>query len=83
MRDEITETEALASNYFFVLRCQPTVASRLLNDALGPFRDSRDSGDLIFTPIALLLGLSLPVWNFGYLPTYSYGNDECFFSQVF
>ncbi|EUB60448.1 Dolichol kinase [Echinococcus granulosus] len=47
-------------------RSGPPVASKFLNDVLGPFRDLRDSGELIFTPIALLLGLSLPVWNFCY-----------------
>ncbi|VDO04362.1 unnamed protein product [Rodentolepis nana] len=44
----------------------PSHISKILNDFLKPFRDSRDSGELIFTPIALLLGLSLPIWNFGF-----------------
>ncbi|KAL5970082.1 Dolichol kinase, partial [Taenia solium] len=47
-------------------RSGPPATSKFLNDVLGPFRDARDSGELIFTPIALLLGLSLPVWNFCY-----------------
>ncbi|VDM30872.1 unnamed protein product [Hydatigera taeniaeformis] len=47
-------------------RSGPSATSKFLNDVLGPFRDSRDSGELIFTPFALLLGLSLPVWNFCY-----------------
>ncbi|BHF84645.1 hypothetical protein SprV_0902779600 [Sparganum proliferum] len=46
--------------------------SRTLNDALGPFRDSRDQGEIIFTPIALLLGLSLPVWGIRLSPAHSH-----------
>lgn len=38
------------------------IVSKLLSDLVGPFRDQRDSGELLFTPIALLLGLSLPIW---------------------
>ncbi|VDD74214.1 unnamed protein product [Mesocestoides corti] len=48
----------------WVRRKGPSPVSTILNDILQPFRDSRDSGELIFTPIALLLGLSLPIWNF-------------------
>nr|CDS25992.1 dolichol kinase [Hymenolepis microstoma] len=44
----------------------PSYISKTLNDFLEPFRDSRDSGELIFTPIALILGLSLPIWDFGF-----------------
>ncbi|CAH8868133.1 unnamed protein product [Trichobilharzia szidati] len=29
---------------------------------VDPFRDERDSGEILFTPIALLLGLSIPIW---------------------
>ncbi|KAL5107777.1 Dolichol kinase [Taenia crassiceps] len=54
-------------------RSGPPAASKFLNDLLEPFRDSRDNGELIFTPIALLLGLSLPVWNFCY--SWSQGNS--------
>ncbi|KAF7257569.1 Dolichol kinase [Paragonimus skrjabini miyazakii] len=36
--------------------------TRLLSGLVDPFRDERDSGALIFTPISLLLGLSIPVW---------------------
>ncbi|CAH8435939.1 unnamed protein product [Dicrocoelium dendriticum] len=46
----------------WIRRCGPKKYAQTLNDLLGPFRDSRDSGDLIFTPIALLLGLSIPIW---------------------
>ncbi|KAL7059342.1 hypothetical protein AAHC03_012854 [Spirometra sp. Aus1] len=49
--------------------------SRTLNNALGPFRDSRDQGEIIFTPIALLLGLSLPVWGIGLSPAHSHSLD--------
>ncbi|VUZ57064.1 unnamed protein product [Hymenolepis diminuta] len=44
----------------------PSHISKTLSEFLEPFRDSRDSGELIFTPIALLLGLSLPIWDFGF-----------------
>ncbi|KAF8569620.1 Dolichol kinase [Paragonimus westermani] len=36
--------------------------TRFLSGLVDPFRDERDSGALIFTPISLLLGLSIPVW---------------------
>lgn len=56
----------LVSDYLLyfspALRIQPKVLAHCLNEALGPFRDERDSGELIFTPIALLVGLSLPLW---------------------
>ncbi|VDP85013.1 unnamed protein product [Echinostoma caproni] len=40
----------------------PKIIVQCLSDLLDPFRDERDSGELIFTPIALLLGLSIPLW---------------------
>uniref|UniRef100_A0A0X3PQ97 dolichol kinase n=2 Tax=Schistocephalus solidus TaxID=70667 RepID=A0A0X3PQ97_SCHSO len=49
--------------------------SRALNNALGPFRDSRDQGEILLTPIALLLGLSLPIWGIGLSSTHSNSLD--------
>lgn len=46
----------------WIRRRGPKVLVHCLNEALDPFRDERDSGELIFTPIALLVGLSLPLW---------------------
>ncbi|CAL8100206.1 unnamed protein product [Calicophoron daubneyi] len=36
--------------------------AQYLNGVVQPFRDERDGGTLVFTPIALLLGLSIPIW---------------------
>ncbi|CAH8606561.1 unnamed protein product [Heterobilharzia americana] len=40
----------------------PSDISSYLGSMVDPFRDKRDSGDILMTPIALLLGLSIPLW---------------------
>ncbi|KAL3318235.1 hypothetical protein Ciccas_003106 [Cichlidogyrus casuarinus] len=42
--------------------CNNGQAGAYLNRILNPFRSSLDTGRLLFTPIALLLGMSLPLW---------------------
>ncbi|KAK4475823.1 hypothetical protein MN116_000607 [Schistosoma mekongi] len=46
----------------WIRRRGPTTLSFRLSSLVEPFRDNRDSGDILFTPISLLLGLSIPVW---------------------
>ncbi|CAH8658076.1 unnamed protein product [Schistosoma rodhaini] len=46
----------------WIRRRGPSTLSSYLSTLVDPFRDKRDSGDILFTPIALLLGLSIPVW---------------------
>ncbi|CAH8630659.1 unnamed protein product [Schistosoma margrebowiei] len=46
----------------WIRRRGPSTLSSYLSTLVNPFRDKRDSGDILFTPIALLLGLSIPVW---------------------
>ncbi|CAH8868123.1 unnamed protein product [Trichobilharzia szidati] len=46
----------------WIRRRGPYSLSSYLSALVDPFRDERDSGEILFTPIALLLGLSIPIW---------------------
>nr|CAH8868046.1 unnamed protein product [Trichobilharzia regenti] len=46
----------------WIRRRGPYRLSSYFSALVDPFRDERDSGEILFTPIALLLGLSIPIW---------------------
>ncbi|GAA48993.1 Dolichol kinase [Clonorchis sinensis] len=46
----------------WIRRRGPAPVAICFSNLVNPFRDERDSGALVFTPIALLLGLAIPVW---------------------
>lgn len=47
-----------------------------LNSLTDPLRDVKDCGTILFTPISLLIGLSIPIWWSSASMDQAYDNRE-------